>query len=177
MTLLFWGMLIVVVDVRIGGFDVVMDVTGWLVAALSLGRQWERGPGLGGAVVAAYVGFLGSLIQSANFLDVPEWFLVAVQSVATTVVVYDVCTAVARTATDDPVVVRWSRILRVVAVVVTAVSLVAPPLVFAVPPMVVGGPAGLLLVVAALAVMLCFLVLVWTQRRRFDRPGAVLPSQ
>ena len=51
--LLFWGLIAVVVDVRVDGPDLVPDPVGWLVALVAVARLARLAPGFGVAAVAA----------------------------------------------------------------------------------------------------------------------------
>lgn len=174
MVLVFWGVLIVVVDVGVGGFDLVVDLVGWLFAAIGLSRLRRTDPWFDLAAAGAIVGAIVSVPQlwSGGAEIVPEQLRTAVESAAMTAVVFGVCSAVARNAVDAPGLARRARVLRVVDVV-TSVAVLVPVWVLA--PDETTGLAILLLLAGALvtfAVLACFLVLVWTQRRRFHAPVA-----
>jgi hypothetical protein len=170
MTFLFWGLLIVVVDIRVDGFDLVVDAVGWLLAVIGTGRLRAVDPWFRAAFGGAVVGGIGSLAQVVT--GTPGMIQTAVETVAITVVVFGVCTVVARVAAlEHPTLAGRARAIRAADVVTSAVSLVLSLLTGGATTVPVMGATVVLVLLFALvtlAVLVCFLVLVWVVRRRFD---------
>ena len=89
--LVFWGLIAVVVDVRIDGPDVVPDPVGWLVALVGVARLARLHPGFGVAALGCGLGLLVSLPDWAQPGDGSMGLLTGV---AETVVVFGTCTGV-----------------------------------------------------------------------------------
>jgi hypothetical protein len=176
MTLLFWGLLIVIVDIRTGDFDVVVDLVGWLLMVGGLWRLRDVDLWFRRARLGAIVGAIGSVAQVLPGSGVPLWLQTSVETVASTWVVFGVCTALMRTAPDAPVLVGRARTIRAADVATSAVALLltvatgASAVTTGTSTVATGAAAVvvLLFAIVTLVVAVCFLVLVWTQRRRFD---------
>ena len=111
---LAWAMLLVVLDLRIDGVDLVPDPVGWVigaVAANSLSRS-------AGASEAARLWFRVAALSCAvmvlpavpEFLGAQHWVLTFVFSVGMTLVVFATCTGIMGTLParrDTANVVRW----------------------------------------------------------------------
>lgn len=149
---LFWGLLVVAVDVRVNELDLIPDPIGWLVALLACASLARRHRGLLLATLGCGLGLLASLPEWAQPAEV--WTnLVTVAEVA---VVFGTCSALmslrpGRRAAANTI--RWWDL---------ALTLAAFPLAA-----LAGAEGGVWLVVliafivAALAVFVWFLVLVF----------------
>ena len=156
------GFVVVLLDFRIDGFDLLPDLVGWtlvLTAVVALRRRsgWFR--------VAAVAAAIELLVSLTELTQAASELSALVDAVATTVLLFAVTSGViAGVGTDeirasgDPV--RWTNlVLGVVSVL--AVALLAGG----------GAPdAGtglvLILVLASLAAAVWFLVFCWRQRSR-----------
>ncbi|MBM6400588.1 hypothetical protein [Phycicoccus sonneratiae] len=132
-----WGLLLVVLDLRIGSgvalWDVLPDVVGyvWLVVALTGAQGVARGFVL--ARSAALVGVPVSLVTGTPLQSVGQPLLVAalvVQAVVFAGVLYGLVTGVQEAAAGHPDVQRWGPRLRVAALVVGVLLLLADPSIF-----------------------------------------------
>lgn len=166
--LVFWGLIVVVVDLRVGGYDVVSDVVGWLLVVYGTRQLHHRDVAFTAATAGAVLGGIGAVYQLVPGLYLAEWLvwlLGLVEILATTVLVVAVCTGIARVLAHEPSVVRQARTIRAADLVLTGVVAV-----------VTGtsgwilreGPMLLVVLVAAFAVGTWFLVLLWRVR---NRPG------
>lgn len=163
-----WGFLVVVVDVRTDGFDLVPDPLGWVLVLAGLVPLAGRDPWFAAASAASAVGLLVSLPQA---LAEPGALLTAVQSVVETGLVFGTCTGImhrveppARTTGGR---IRWTDLG--LTAVTTAIGLAAGGA-----GQVTGAVVVLLLLpaLAALAVMAWFaLFLLGVQRH----PALVQP--
>jgi hypothetical protein len=149
-----WGFLIVVIDFRVDGFDVVADPLGWVLVLAGLLPLAGRSGWLTAAAVAAGAGFLLSIPQA---LAEPGPGLAAVHGLVETVLVFGTCTGIMQLVADRPRAtanrIRWAD-LGIVSVGIL-VGLASGE-----DTQVSGGAAGLvlLLVLAALAVMAWFAI-------------------
>jgi hypothetical protein len=157
------GLLLVIADFRIDGFDVVPDVIGWLVVLAGLLPLAGRSRGFAAAGAAAAVGVLLALPQLVAPPGPLPGFL---EGVAETVMVFGTCTGVIALVTDPRVrrtanTIRWADLA--VFAVGTVLGLGADGSLT-----VAGATAGLLLVlvVVTLGIVVWFLVFVWSQRHR-----------
>ncbi|MEG3616244.1 hypothetical protein [Isoptericola haloaureus] len=181
--LVLWGLLVVAVDLKIEGFDLVVDLVGWALVARGLGTLAPRGTGF---AVGAWAGVLGGLASVAELVpgavpDTTTQVLGGLVLVAQTVVVVATCTGIARVLEHDAPVARRARRVRTAEIVVTvAVSGVAAVAALASVGSALLAPAdlaswgllggGVLVavgLVATFAVLIWFLVLLWSVR---DRP-------
>ncbi len=64
--LIFWGLLLVFFDLRLGGFDVLLDVAGYVMTAVGAGRLSGAAPGFGAAATVAWLLTAPGLIDSAQ---------------------------------------------------------------------------------------------------------------
>ena len=158
---LAWGLLLVVLDFRIGGgVDLVPDPIGWVIGAVAAHNLF-RSVGESRPDARRWFAVTSATCAAAVLPAVPEWagvqhpiILVAV-SVAETVVVFAACTGImsvlpTRRATAN--VVRWSNLGTAAALaVLVAGANVEPEL----------APLALLTGVAALAVLVWFLILLF----------------
>ncbi|MDO8143447.1 hypothetical protein [Isoptericola sp. 178] len=173
------GLVIVVLDLRFDGFDVVVDLIGWILVVKALRLLAVRDRAFAVAAVGAVLGGLGSIVQLVPGLTVGDGVLSvlgAVETLALTVVVVATCTGIIHVLAAEPRVVRHARILRAldVAFTVIALGLGSSPLLFSagsVPGAAVGPVgAGVVLLLAALgfAVLIWFLVFLWRLRDRLE---------
>lgn len=154
------GLGLVVVDVRINGFDLVPDLVGWGVVLAGLAKLAGRSPWFTAAKVAAAFGVvLGIPLQFAK----AESVVSALEGVVLAVFVFGTCAGiravVANERTRDTAdLIRWSNL---------ALTLVA--LFATVPggPMEVTGPVAfgvVLAVIAGFASFVWFLAFLWANR-------------
>ena len=150
---LAWGLLLVVLDLRIEGLDLVPDPVGWLVALVALGPLASRHSGFAAAVAGCGLGLLVSL---PDWVQPESTWLGLVATAAETLVVVGTCTALMvllpRRRAGAATIRAWNLGLTVVAVALGAVAAAGE-----------GVPVALVLlvVVAALVALACFLVLLF----------------
>lgn len=60
---LFWGFLIVLIDIRINGFDLLIDLVGYLLVVIGLGELARRNPMFGRARPFAFVLMMLSVFE------------------------------------------------------------------------------------------------------------------
>ncbi|MDO8147308.1 hypothetical protein Q6350_02580 [Isoptericola sp. b515] len=173
------GLVIVVLDLRFDGFDVVVDLIGWILVVKALRLLAVRDRAFAVAAVGAVLGGLGSIVQLVPGLTVGAGVvsvLGAVETLALTVVVVAICTGIARVLAHEPQVVRHARILRAtdVALTVVALGLGSSPVLLSAGPtpgttgwLVGAGAVVLLLGALTFVVLIWFLVFLWRLR---DRP-------
>ena len=147
-----WGLLLVVLDLRIDDLDLLPDPVGWLVVLLAVGSLSRLHRAFAVAAAAAALGLVAS---------VPDWMapgqsLVAMAtSVAETVLVFATCTGIMSLAPDRRAsanAIRWWDLgLSVALVPVLALAAADPAF----------GVAAVLLGIAALVVLICFVVLLF----------------
>jgi hypothetical protein len=159
LSLMAWGLLLVVLDLRVDGLDLVPDPLGWVFVLLAALRLRPLHAGFTAATVAAVVGLVASL---------PDWVGVApnlagtATTLAETVLVFATCTAIMALVPDRRgranTLRWWDLALTVILVPLVVLAVVEPGFV------VLALFAGL----AALVVLVCFLVLLF--RTAGDRP-------
>lgn len=151
-----WGLLVVALDLRIEGLDLLVDPLGWALALSGWFALQGRNSWFGGAVAGGLVGCAVSIFAVTQPLDgLPSM----VDTIAQTAVVFCTCSAIARLAGNladrkAANTIKWLDLgLGIVAalVVVAARSTEAGGMVVLVLP----------LIVAALATFVWFLVLVF----------------
>ena len=160
------GLLLVIVDFRIESFDLVPDVVGWLLVLAGLVPLSRRSGGFGAATLAAGLGLLVALV---GLVAEPGPAFAALGGLTETVVVFGVCTGVMALVAEPSVQrtanrIRWADL---------AITLVGTGGILAIDGAgTLDGAEGLLLVLVpvALAVVVWFLVFVWSLR---DRPELV----
>jgi hypothetical protein len=158
--LVFWGLIAVVIDVRIDGPDVVPDPVAWLVALVGVARLARLHPGFGVAAVGCGLGLLVSLPDWAQPGDGSTGLLTGV---AETGVVFGTCTGLiallpARRATAARVR-GWDLGLMLAVAALSGLAGLA-----GLDGTGAGGPLTALVVVLAVAtvvVLVCFLVLLF----------------
>lgn len=149
-----WGLLLVVLDLRVGLWDVLPDVVGyiWLVIALAGAERVARPFLL--ARSAAMVGVPASVVAGTPLLAVSRPLLVAalvVQAVVFGLVIWGLATGLGQEV-EDEAVQRWTSRLRVGAVVVGVLLLLTDPAVYLVTASsALAAPLSLLWLVARLA--------------------------
>ena len=149
---LAWGLLFVVVDLRIQEIDLVPDPIGWALGLVASLRLTGRHGAFRASAAACAVGLACSLPQ---WLGVTGVLLTTVVGLVETVLVFATCTAVMalvpqrRSGADT---IRWWDLgLSVGAGVALALALQQPDL----------GLLALLLGLAQLVTLVCFLVLLF----------------
>jgi hypothetical protein len=168
------GLVLVFVDLRFDGLDVVPDVLGWLAVLVGLVRLAGSHPGFAVAAAASALGFLQSWGQVAVE---PGELLRGLETVAQTVLVFAVCTGLRGVVPDERTRVTADRIrwidLGLTLLVVLALAVLSLG--------TYDGAATSLLVlviVLAIGVYLWFLVLLWGNRERPELGGrATFPVQ
>jgi hypothetical protein len=157
------GLVLVFVDLRLEGLDVVPDVLGWLLVLVGVSRLAGSHAGFAVAAGAAALGFLQSWGQ---LTAEPTELLQGLEAVAQTVLVFATCTGLRGVVADQRTrrtadLVRWWDVgLTALVVLVLAGFSVGLD----------GGaatPLLVLVIVAGVVVFLWFLVLLWANR---DRP-------
>jgi hypothetical protein len=129
-----WGLLVVVLDLRVGLWDVIPDVVGylWVVIALA-GAEHVARPFLL-ARSAALAGALASLVTGTPLQSASLALTVAacvVQAAAFGVVLYGLTSGLLETAPeDDGETARWARPLRTAAVALGVLLVVVDPSVY-----------------------------------------------
>ena len=102
------GLIIVALDLRIDGFDVLTDAVGWVMALVGL---FSLAKLHGGFLVAAFAACAGLLAWAANpWLGVSQDVATMAETIAQTVLVFATCTALmtlvpAQRRTAD--LIRW----------------------------------------------------------------------
>ena len=155
------GYLLVLVDIRFNGLDLVPDVAGWVLVLMGLGSLLGRSGWFRLATAAAAI----ELVASCFELVRPATGLAAlVDAVAGPAVVFGVCSGVMATVAA-PAVRRTAEAIRWLSVVLGVVDL-ASRAAFAGQEDVQGlvALAVVLFVVVALGVVVWFLVFCWRQR-------------
>ncbi|RYC13664.1 hypothetical protein [Nocardioides zhouii] len=154
------GLVLVVVDFRYNGLDLVPDLVGWAVVLGGLVKLLTRSRWFTAAAIAASGGIaigLPLLVAESGRL------LSAVESVVMVIVVFGTCSGIRDVAAGDRTrhqadLIRWT------CLVLTSVALAVG---LFVEPTVVTGSAGLVVVVAVLAVLAYvawLFVFLWTNR-------------
>ncbi len=69
LSLIFWGLLLVFVDVRLGGFDVLLDAAGYVMTGIGAWRLSGAAPGFRAAAVVAAVLTVPGLVDSVRPLE------------------------------------------------------------------------------------------------------------
>lgn len=175
MALLAAGILFVGVDLRFGQFDVLPDVLGWVLCAVAAFQVRDAGPWFQFAMVVAAAGVLLSLRGSIRSSAVEV--LDSLEIVVQTVVVFAVCSGIIdrlrghpgadpagdRSASTQANLIRWSAL---------ALSLVSLVLVLSTrstrESVGTAVPLALLVVMAGLALVVWFLLLLFRVR---DHPS------
>lgn len=157
------GYLLVLVDIRINGLDVIPDLAGWAVVLAGVASLLGRSGWFRLAAGAAAVELVTSAVE---LLQPPPTLATLVDAVASPAVVFGVCGGVMATV-ENPTVratadaIRWlSLALGIVDLAVRALSDGQQD---------VGGLGALavvLFVLVALGVMIWFLVFCWRERAR-----------
>lgn len=167
LALLAWGQVIVLLDLRINGIDLVPDPLGWAmgVAAMSTLSGLHHG-----FVTVAWVGVTGVVVSLPDWVD-PDAFaglLNVVLGALSLLLVVAACTAIKDTLPDRA---ASARAVRSWTLVVTAVLVLVVLLATAVPDL---GPLVLVVGLVGLGVHLWFLVLLFASSR-LPRPPARRP--
>ncbi|NYG56644.1 hypothetical protein [Nocardioides perillae] len=122
-----FGLLVVLVDLRFDGFDVLPDPVGWVVAVVVVSRL----AGLHRAfTVATAASVVCLLVSVPGVLATDLGLLGALDTAATTVFVFAVCTAVRALVRDEAVAadqLRWADLgLTVVLVALLLLAVLEP---------------------------------------------------
>jgi hypothetical protein len=154
------GYLLVLIDLRLSGLDVIPDMAGWVFLLIGLGPLLSRHGWFQLAGAAAALELVMSLFE---LLQAPTGLAVLVDSLASAALVFGICSGVIAVVSRPQVRATADRI-RWISL---AIGLVAA--LFTVPTGTtsVDGPVALLVVlfvVVALGVMIWFLVFCWKQR-------------
>lgn len=147
-----WGLLVVVLDLRINGVDLVLDPVGWAMMAVAAGRLARAFPGTAGFRVAQAAAVAALPVSLLESVGATGSLLVAAATVVTTAFVFAVCTSLMVVVPSRRVAanrIRWADL-----------ALAVVPLLF-VERVEVSGDAGLLAAVVLLLVVAAFVVLVW----------------
>ncbi|GAA1719024.1 hypothetical protein GCM10009809_13580 [Isoptericola hypogeus] len=174
--LFFWGLLVVVGDLRIDGFDLTPDVVGWVMLAVALRRLGSRDGAFKIAAAAAVAGaFVSLVVLVPGFVPLDAAQLIeAVDAAVTLVLVFATCTGIMHVVAAEPVTARRVRNVRTAHVVLAAADVL---MTLALAAGIVLPAALLVLGVATLVVLVWLLVVVWRIR---DHPGlqreAVVPT-
>lgn len=157
-----WGLLLVVLDLRVDRIDLVPDPLGWLVVLLAARSLSRLHRAFTVSVAASALGLVAS---------VPDWFapagslVTAATSVAETALVFATCTGIIALVPERRAganAIRWWDLgLSVAFVPVVALAAADPDL----------GALALLVGLAALVVFVCFLVLLF---RTAGHPGKTI---
>ncbi len=121
-----WGLLVVVVDLPLAGWDVLPDLVGYAWVIIGLAGAASVHPAFVRARAAAVVGIpvwavLGTPLFAAPRFGTLLLTALTVEIVVVTLLVHQLCTGILATApADDPDSARWARILRVAALVVVS---------------------------------------------------------
>ncbi len=150
------GLILVVVDIRYGGFDVLTDVLGWLACFWALLQMSRMSSWFGIGVAGAALGAASSMFHlSAE----PTPLISMLDQIATVLMVFGTCSGIMALAQDaDPGVASMANILRWVTL---GLGLVSPLAVLA------GGPTVIVVLgLAALAVVIWFIMMLFSVSRR-----------
>jgi hypothetical protein len=161
--IVFWGLVVVVLDLWVEGYDVVVDAVGWLLVVVGTLRLRQADPAFTYAIVGAVVGGIGSvhqLVPGYILDDAVASLLAVVETLALTALVVGTCAGVERILAHEPKTVQHALVLRKVYVGLTVVALVWSSMPDA--------PILLFLGVVTLAVLAWFLVFLLMVR---NRPG------
>lgn len=124
-----WALLLVVLDLYVGLWDVVPDVVGYAVLVAGLAGAAGADPAFRRARTAATVGIPVALVTGTPLSQVNlllAWVAATLEVVVLVVVIHQLCTGVLRSAPeDDEDARRWATRLRVGAVVLAVVGLLA----------------------------------------------------
>ncbi|GAA1557160.1 hypothetical protein [Kribbella lupini] len=152
------GTLIVLIDLRLSGFDVLVDLVGWALIYVGLRAVWRLDNALRIACGFAFLGAVFAVAELA-FGALATMFASAVALVCVAVAV---CTALMRVAgrRGEPAIERWARVLRSALVVVTLSGLALSPLMLG----TYLGPALVLAAVTAVVVVASYVLLLMDRR-------------
>jgi hypothetical protein len=152
------GTLIVLIDLRLSGFDVLVDLVGWALIYYGLRSVWKLDNALRIACGFAFVGAVFAVAELA-FGALATMFASAVALVC---VALAVCTALMRVAgrCGEPTIERWARGLRSTLVIVTLGGLALSPLMMG----TYLGPALVLAAVTTVVVVASYVLLLMDRR-------------
>lgn len=159
------GTLLIVLDLRVDGLDLIPDAIGWVMLLWAAFRLHRSHVSFRWMAAGALLGLAVSVPAQFNELS---GLLEALDAIALTVVVFCVCTGI-RARSWDTARARQAGRIRWLDLGLTAVSLVLAALVG-----VIGEEllvVALVLVFVALAVLVWFLVVVWDVRHEAGLGG------
>ena len=158
------GMSVVALDLRLNGFDFLMDPVGWGVVAVMVGRLAGVHPAFRVASVASWVGVIVTLPQLVGEVwgVLPELLVVLLQ----TVVLVSMCTGMIAVIGPEHRsaaglnVVRWADVATTVAYVVM------------IPSDIRGLAVVVPLAIATVVVAVAFVVMTWQLRHHEGLSGS-----
>ncbi len=162
-----WGLLLVLVDIRIDGVDVIPDLVGWVLAVVAMSKLQTLHAAFAVARTAAGAGILVNL---AFYLGA-EAVLVALDAIAVGVFVFAVCTGLLRRAAQagDAGTARAAQHIRWADATLTALSLVGLVVTGGQTVVVTGEPWFAVILIGALAVLALLGWLIYLLFSRSDR--------
>ncbi|MFN8193194.1 MAG: hypothetical protein U0R80_02830 [Nocardioidaceae bacterium] len=166
------GMAVVVVDVRVNGFDLILDPAGWAILAFAVGRLSAVDGWFRAAAAFAWVGVLAAVpVVTTAEATAPRW-VADLTLLLQSAVLFSMCTAMIRHLPAGHPGRRWLDPVRWVDLGATlAVYLLTP----------FGDVGALLAVVGLLAFVVAavvFVVITWTLRAEppFASPRRMVPA-
>ncbi len=169
--MLVWGLVMVIVDFRIDGLDIIPDLVGWALClpALADAASRTRSGWFSLATAGAALGLIGSIL---GFVDPEESLVVLLETLAMTAVVFGTCSGVIASHPDPrhhatANIIRW---MDLALTVVLAVLILAARDGFGI------GAEVLLLAIPAFVLIIWFLVFVNRIRPEELRPMAGAPA-
>ncbi len=162
-----WGLLLVFVDIRIDGVDVIPDLIGWVLAVVAMSRLQTLHAAFAVARTAAGAGVLVNL---AIYLGA-DAVLVALEAITVGVFVFAVCTGLLRRAAQagDAGTARAAQQIRWAHATLTALSVVGLLATGGQTVDVTGEPGFALVLIGALAVLALLGWLIYLLFSRSDR--------
>jgi hypothetical protein len=173
--LIFWGLLLAFVDVRLGGFDVLLDAAGYAMIAVGAGRLAGAAPGFRSAATVAWLLIVPGLVDSVQPLGgggLPG-LLRALEIVGQGALSWTLLTGIAvfTGAGGRPGLARRARRLRAAEVVLAAAGLLLH-----LAPLRAGDKAAAAIVLAIPTLVLLGMVLLLVRRVRSElKPEAAVP--
>ncbi len=164
--LMAWGIGIVIFDLRIDGFDYLIDVVGWVLCAMAAARLGGDSRWFHVAMWAAIVGGVVSLTE--NFDVEQSAWLVVPASLAQLVLAWAVCTGIIEKLSESTSAhvevhrrraVEANRVRWTVAATFIAISLLAPFMIATSTDVGVGALLPLIIVCLVAYVWFLFLVI------------------
>lgn len=165
------GMIVVLADLKVGGFDLIVDAVGWVLVYAGLARLTRLAADFKPAKLVTGPAILFSFFEFTRPEGTTAESIAIVGLVTTVAVVVLTCTALMRVAkrAGDEATAATAGHVRLANLLMTLVAVVVAILADSEPSEVTGG-AGLLvllLIIAGFAASLWFIVLLFS---RADRP-------